>query len=156
MELVALTEYNEDLVNKLGIFEQNANIKIPFMDKIAKIVTNKKKKGSNTELSDLVYTLKNGEINNLCYLKGNSDNRLIELEILNINEQHKRSNLNFTEAATNYAFTALNAETVTIFSNDFSDADLISIGYEPLGEYKGKNTYVKDREKQVESGAIRK
>lgn len=154
MDLVAITKYNEDLINKLKIFEKNANIKIPFMNKIAEIVTNKKV--SNTELSDLVYTLKNDEINNLCYLKGNSDNRLINLEILNLNNRHKKTNINFIESATNYAFTILNAETVTIFSNDFNNDDLIGIGYEPLGEYKGKSTYVKDREKQVESGAIRK
>ena len=157
MKLVAVTKYDKDLISKLKLFEKKANIELSFMDKIVEMTQETEpKKVESVELSDLVYYLKDDEINNLCYLKGNSDNRLIELEIVNLNKSHTKTNINFVEAATNYAFSVLNAETVTILSNEFCDANLISIGYESLGNYKGKNTYVKDRETQLELGAIKK
>lgn len=157
MKLVAVTKYDEDLIIKLRSFEKKANIELSFMDKIMEMTQKTElKKVESVELTDLVYYLKDNEINNLCYLKGNSDNRLIELEIVNLNKNHTKTNINFVEAATNYAFSVLNAETVTILSNEFCNDNLISIGYEPLGYYKGKNTYVKDREMQSEIGAIRK
>ena len=153
MNLVAVTNYDKVVYEKLKRFEENSGKKLPFLDKLMSIDKNSK---DTIELYDLLYQEKHGQINNVCYIKGTKANGLFKLEIINLNNSQLKTNLNFIEAATEYAFTVLNAETTTILSNDYKDDSLLSIGYESLGEYNGMHTYVKDREKQLEMSGISK
>ena len=153
MNLVAVTNYDKSLYAKLKRFEQYSGKKLTFLNNKSNI---NKTNNSSVELCDLLYQEKQGEINNICYIKGTSDNGLFQLDIINLNNSQVKTNLDFIESVTEYAFTVLNAKTTTILSNDYNENDLMSLGYESLGEYNGMHTYVKDREKQLEMSGISK
>jgi len=147
MKLVALAKGDKALTSKLETFQVKTGKDLNFLDKI-------NGRFSSMEVHDLVYYEKPDGISNICYFKGNKDNRLVNLEITNLNNSQVKTNQDFVKAATEYAFTVLDAETVTIISNECSEKDLVNIGYEPLGKHNGINTYVIDKEEQIEVGAV--
>lgn len=143
MKLVAAVKCDRTLTSKLEVFKTKTGKDINFLSKL-------NNKSSGVEVHDLVYYEKPEGISNICYFRGNKDNRLINLEITNLNSSQVKTNQSFIKAATEYAFTVLNAETVAIISNECSEDYLVSIGYESLGKHQGFNTYVKDKEEQLD------
>lgn len=143
MKLVAAVKNDRALTSKLEVFRKKTDKDINFLDII-------NSKSSGVEVHDLVYYEKPDGISNVCCYRGNKDNKLVNLEIININNSQVKTNQDFIYDATEYAFTALNAETVAIISNECSEDYLVSIGYESLGKHQGFNTYVKDKEEQLD------
>lgn len=60
----------------------------------------------------------------------------------------------FIEKSATYAFSFLDAHTITIFSDD-SSTNLEKLGFENLGEDGGITTYIKE-EKELEMERIRR
>ena len=60
----------------------------------------------------------------------------------------------FLKKATEVAFTTFSAKTVTIFS-DKESKEIESIGFESLGDYDGKTTYIMEDEKESMIGRIK-
>lgn len=143
MKLVAAAKRDRALTSKLEVFKTKTGKDINFLSKL-------NNKSSGVEVHDLVYYEKPDGISNICYFRGNKDNRLINLEITNLNSSQVKTNQCFIKAATEYAFTILNAETVAIISNECSEDYLVSIGYEYLDKHNGVNTYVMDKEEQLD------
>lgn len=77
-----------------------------------------------------------GKIKNASFFKGTKDNGLIELSVI----EEKES---FLKQSVAYAFQVLGAKTITIFSEGSSDI-LESLGFESLGDYQGRTTYIKE------------
>ena len=90
---------------------------------------------------------KNGEINIICFFNGTRDTGLIELEVASPKKM-------FLRKATEVAFNDFSARTVTIFSNNQSK-EVEELGFESLGDYNGKVTYIKENEKETTVGRVK-
>lgn len=155
MNLVFALQDDKNLMEKLELFQVKSKKKLSFINDL-KTILNNGLNNDSIQIYDLVYCEKNAEIENICYFKGNKDNRLIELEIVNLHDNCNKKNIDFINLVTNYAFINLNAETVTIISNQYNKNNLISIGYEYLGKKSDIDIYIKDREKHQEIGVVKK
>lgn len=157
MNLVTVDPYNKSLKYKLIAFQNNISTKLDFLDKYEKISKEKtkedyeKEKINSNDIFEVIATLKDDEVNNLCYFKGTRDNKFIEMNLINVNGKITKP---FINIASDYAFNNLDAETVTIFSNNIKEDLLISLGYQSLGMYRNKDTYVKDRKDYKELGSV--
>lgn len=104
----------------------------------------KKEKTDSNIINECLIEEKDGAISNICFFNGTKDTGLIELEVAN---QRKA----FLKKATEVAFTTFSAKTVTIFS-DKESKEIESIGFESLGDYDGKTTYIMEDEKEAMIG----
>lgn len=108
---------------------------------------NEQKYNSNN-IYEAIVDIENNNIKNHCIFMGTRDNRLIQLQLGNLVQKK------FLLESINYAFSRLNAYTITIFTD--KDTPLLeSIGFENLGG-SDKTTYIMEREMEKEIGSVRK
>lgn len=162
MKLVVVDPYDNEVMKKVLAFYKTNPRKLSILDLFLDISHTmskedyKKEKESIVEISEMLVQIKRGQVVNVCSFSGTKDNRLIELEIDNLNDKNKKENIEFLNSATNYAFFSLNAETVTIFANEKNEELLISNGYESLGPCNEGNVYIKDKPNLEALGNMKK
>lgn len=155
MKILILDPYNNKQMQMLEEYEKNLGRDIYYIEELRKNIKNKAKeeyikdKELSIEISEILFSIKNNQIMHTCSYRGMKDNRLIEMEIDGITTSEA-----FFNEATNYAFERLDAETVTIFSNELKEDLLRKMGYEPLGEVNGFMAYIKDRQKAEKIGSF--
>lgn len=145
MSVVSTKIVNYENKQELENIEQYIKIKkieIPEFENFIK----KEKEDSNI-INECLIEEKNGNINNICFFNGTRDIGLIELEVANQNKT-------FLKKATEVAFDTFSAKTVTIFS-DKESKEIESLGFESLGDYDGKTTYILEDEKETMIGRVR-
>ena len=149
MKLITLDPYNENhksIMNqssKKDIFKSFMSLSsVCSKEEYEKIVNRK------NEIFECLLKVEQTEIDNYCIFTGTKDNRLIQINIEN--PQDKK----FLEQSVNYAFQVLNAYTITMFS-DTESSTLESLGFESLGEEKGKITYIKEQELDLKVEKLR-
>ena len=105
--------------------------------------------GDNSDdnlINECTYTLKNNNIDNICFLTGTKDNKLVKASIYNLGEKP------FIKSVENHAFNDLEAETITIFTNNKSNLE--NLGFEFIGDIDGKNAWLKDKQSLKEMDKI--
>lgn len=149
MKLITLDPYNENhksMLNqssKKDIFKSFMSLSsLCSKEEYEKIINRK------NEIFECLLKVEQTEIDNYCIFTGTKDNRLIQMNIEN--PQDKK----FLEESVNYAFQVLNAYTITMFS-DTESSTLDSLGFESLGEEKGKITYIKEQELDLKVEKLR-
>ena len=101
------------------------------------------KNKSNDILEGLI-SISGNKIKNYCIYSGTKDNRLIQMAIEDLLQKE------FLEVSMDYAFSVLDAHTVTIFS-DKEISVLEQKGFENLGKEDGIITYIKEKEMELEN-----
>lgn len=158
MNLIVVDPYTSDIEEKLKEFQKEKNINIEYFNKLFEVkkqLTKEeydKQKENSININEIIVNIVKDRINNVCVFNGTKDNKLIELKIYNLKDGNNETNRNFVKNNTEYALSILNAETISIFSNNSNDQILIENGYESIGEYNGVNTYIMDKQKIEEIG----
>lgn len=147
MKVVSLNENNPDHMEWLKEYQQKIGKQISYLSQIEKNKDNE----SSIEIEEVLLGIQNQQITHTCHYRGMKDNRLIEMEIDSLT-----LNTSFLEKATNYAFSSLRAESVTIFSNDIKESIWKKLGFESLGNCNGYQTYIKDRQKDLQIGTLKR
>lgn len=158
MNLIVVDPYTSDIEEKLKEFQKEKNINIEYFNKLFEVkkqITKEeydKQKENSININEITVNIVKDRINNVCVFNGTKDNKLVELKIYNLKDGNNEINRNFVKNNTEYALSILNAETISIFSNNSNDQVLIENGYESIGEYNGVNTYIMDKQKIEEIG----
>ncbi len=162
MKLVVADPFNDNHIEMLSNFNKEKNISLEtlnYLENIKKTMSKDKyneEKSTSININETLLNIQNEKIINLCFFTGTKDNKLVQLDIENLKNGNNEKNREFLTAATNYALASLEAETMTIFSNELDSKMLEANGFISLGENNGINTYVKDREKAEEIGITKK
>lgn len=96
-------------------------------------------KSKSNDILECLVAENKGEIVNYCIYTGTKDNRLIQMDLENIAQK------DFLQKAEKYAFSVLDAHTISVFSKKPSQI-LENSGFENLGEEGGITTYIKEKE----------
>ncbi len=149
LKTVVLNPYDS---NQISLIEKsNYQSSLQKFTNVPKFYTEEKYKSLKTRsnsLFDCLLLVEGDGIKNYCIFTGTKDNRLVQLQFANLESKE------FIEKSETYAFSFLDAHTITIFSDD-SSTNLEKLGFENLGEDGGITTYIKE-EKELEMERIRR
>ena len=158
-KLFLVDPYNEDHRRMIKEFENNNEIRPSILSLLNTNLTKEEyelnKKESN-EISIALFLEDSSQIKDICYIQGVKDMKACTITFSPIQRKYKKRNL--VPIATKFAFDTLNMQEVFISSspNDIKLIDyLIFLGYENLGEDRGRILFLKERELETERQRIR-
>jgi hypothetical protein len=144
---VSITLVDTNNQNQIKNLEKYIKEKQTGMDNFISLIDLSYENDSN-QINECLIDEEQDKIKNASFYKGTKDTGLIEVEIV---DQKQR---NFLKKSIDFAFSIPNANTVTIFS-DKENKTLESLGFESLGKYQGKTTYIKEQTKEEKIGRIK-
>ncbi len=147
MSLKIINPQNKLHYFKLIAFKNYITENAEIIDDYLNLINEK----NSNRINQLVAQLKDDEIYELCIINGTKDNKFFELTPFSI---HGKASQKFINETTSYAFQEFDAETITIFSNSPTDKTLLNEGFQSLGSYNDRFTYIKDKEETSKLGFV--